>query len=353
MVSVFSTRESVPRSATASGNRPVAVWLLICAVMILVMVVLGGVTRLTHSGLSIVEWHPVSGIVPPMNEAAWEELFRHYKQFPEYKKLNTGMTLTGFKGIFWLEFLHRFWGRLIGLAFLLPFLYFAWRRQLPSGFAAKLLGIFILGAMQGVMGWLMVKSGLVDRPDVSQYRLTAHLGLAFLLYAYILWLALGQLFPRAENAGCAHLRIDAWCLLMLVAFTVLAGGLVAGLDAGFAYNTFPLMAGQWIPEHLFDRQPWFVNFFENLITVQFTHRVLASLTAIGVLVFYWRARGQALQARTWTALTCLLLLVVGQYALGVATLLNVVPVSLGAAHQTGALLLFTGVLWVVHELRKP
>ena len=328
-----------------------AYWLLICCAMIAVIVVLGGVTRLTHSGLSIVQWKPVSGILPPLSEAEWEETFRLYQQFPEYQKLNRDMTLAGFKSIFWLEYIHRLWGRLIGLVFLLPFLYFLMKGLISESLLPKFIAMFLLGGSQGVLGWFMVKSGLVDRPDVSQYRLTAHLGLAFLIYGYIFWTAMGLLHPRAHSPDMPFLRRSAKALTALIVITVLSGGFVAGLDAGFAYNTFPLMGDRFIPEGMLLLDPPYRNLFENLTTVQFDHRILAMLTLLGTTLLWGYSLVVSLPVRTRTALHGLFAGTVLQVVLGISTLLWVVPVPLAAAHQAGALILMTAALWAVFELR--
>lgn len=337
-----------PRDRPAS-QRAVALWLLIVAALIFAMVVLGGVTRLTHSGLSMVEWRPLTGWLPPFGEAAWQAEFEHYKQFPEYQKINLGMSLAAFKGIFWFEYAHRVLGRLIGIAFALPFLYFLLRRRLEPGLTPKLVLMLVLGGLQGLLGWYMVMSGLVDRPDVSQYRLTAHLGLAVVVYGYILWTALGLLFaPEGAPAG---LRRAMFLVATLVFLVMLSGGLVAGLDAGFSYNTFPLMDGRLVPDGMLAMQPAAANFLDNVITVQFDHRALAVTTALMSVIAWAWARRAPLPARAALAFRALLAAALLQVALGIATLLSVVALPLAAAHQAGALVLFTAVLWVLHELR--
>ena len=258
---------------------------MLCCVMVAAMVVLGGATRLTESGLSIVDWRPISGIFPPLNSAEWQSLFDAYRQSPEFKRTNFWMSLDDFKTIYWLEYLHRLWGRVIGLVFLIPFLWFVVRGQVSQGFALRLGAVFLLGGLQGLMGWYMVKSGLVDQPAVSQYRLAAHLVLAFIIYGCLLWLALGCLQPATGNAaglarGAIKFRRHAIGLVAGALLTVTAGAFVAGLDAGLAYNTFPKMDGRWIPEGVMRLDPWWINFFENTALVQFTHRALG----IGLLV---------------------------------------------------------------------
>ncbi len=328
----------------ASYDRPIAVWLFICCALVFAMVVLGGVTRLTHSGLSIVEWQPLMGAIPPLHEADWQALFEKYRQTPEYRQVNLGMTLAGFKNIFWLEYFHRLLGRLIGVAFLIPFLYFLIRRRIARSLARKLVTLFVLGGLQGGLGWAMVASGLVDEPRVSPYRLTAHLGLAVLIYGYMLWTALGLLNPAPVNAP-APLKQLATGVTALVVVTILAGGFVAGTRAGFSYNTWPLMGESFLPAGMFAQQPWWVNFFENAATVQADHRLLAYAVAIAVAVLWWRGRAVALPLRARLALHGLAAVTIVQLALGIVTVVNVVPIPLAALHQAGALALFTVALY--------
>ncbi len=337
----------------AAAHRAIASWLFLVAAMIFLMVILGGVTRLTHSGLSMVEWRPLLGWLPPLSDAAWEAAFARYREFPEYQKLNPDMTLAGFKSIFWLEYLHRLWGRLIGLAFFLPFLWFVVRRRVGRGLAPRLAAIFVLGGLQGALGWFMVRSGLVDRPDVSHYRLAAHLGLAFAVYGYVLWVALGLVRPRAAaaaGAGRGRVRRWTWAALALVSVTVISGALVAGLDAGFIYNTFPLMAGGLAPAEIFDLTPPLRNLVENPATVQFDHRVLAIVTLVVAAAPWWAARRAGATPGARRACGALALAAAAQVALGISTLVLVVPVPLAAAHQAGALLLFSAAIWALHEL---
>jgi heme a synthase len=330
----------------ARRPNPVALWLLVCCALVFAMVVVGGVTRLTHSGLSIVEWQPVVGAVPPLGEREWQEAFDKYQQTPEFKLVNPGMDLGGFKRIFWWEYAHRLLGRLIGAAFFLPLLWFALRRRIDRALTSKLAVIFVLGGLQGAMGWYMVQSGLVDDPRVSQYRLAAHLGMAILIYAAMLWTALGLLFPRARQTGP---RGFAFALAALVFVQAISGSFVAGIHAGLAYNTFPLMNGRVAPPGMFMLEPWYLNFFGNIATVQFDHRMIALLLALLVPWFWLRTRRAASPARL--AASLLLIAFALQIALGIATLLLVVPVSLAAAHQAGALLVFTAALFAAHTLR--
>ena len=344
-----------PPADAGSSRKQIACWLLACCGLVFAMVVLGGVTRLTRSGLSIVEWQPVVGTLPPLTSAEWHELFFKYQQTPEYQKVNPGMTLEGFKGIFWLEYIHRLLGRLIGLAFFVPLLYFMWRRALTAPLALKLGGIFLLGAAQGLLGWYMVMSGLVDDPRVSQYRLTAHLVLAFAIYAAMLWVALGLLDHTPARAGAAaglaRLRRLAWVVTLLVAAMVVTGGFVAGIRAGLAYNTFPLMNGHFVPPEIFLIDPWYLNFFNNMATVQFDHRLGAWLLAVAVPWLWFEAGRAGLTGRARLLAHLLLAALAAQIALGIATLLHAVPVALAAAHQGGALVVFTVALALNHALR--
>lgn len=333
-------------------NRQLAYWLITVCAAIFVMVILGGVTRLTHSGLSMVEWDPIVGIIPPVNQADWQEAFQKYQQFPEYQA-NAGMDLAAFKSIFWMEYIHRAWGRTIGFIFLVPFLYFLAKGKIRGPMVPKMIVMFLLGGMQGLLGWYMVKSGLVKDPHVSQYRLTAHLMAAFIIYGYIFWVALGLLFPKPETipVNARPLRRFALIVTGLLAITVIAGGFVAGLRAGFTYNTFPLMDGRFIPNDFFALQPWYLNFFEDIAAVQFDHRLLAEMLIIAIVLLWLMSRRYHLPDRARIALRLLFAMGVVQVTLGISTLLLVVPVWLAATHQAGALLLFTLALNACHSLR--
>jgi len=334
------------------SKQQVAAWLLLCCTTLFILVVVGGITRLTHSGLSIVEWQPIVGTLPPLSEQAWQETFQKYQQTPEYQKVNLGMSLEAFKGIFWWEYGHRLLGRTIGLIYLVPFLYFLLGRKLDRTRVWQLGAIFLLGGLQGALGWYMVKSGLVDNPRVSQYRLTAHLGLAFVIYAAMLWVALGLLARRSAPLPGTVRPLWRFSLVLtaIIFLMSLSGGLVAGIRAGLAYNTFPLMNGYWIPPQLLLHEPWYSNFFDNAATVQFDHRLLAWLLAALVPWFWWRSRGVTLTPSARLACDALPVVLILQLALGIVTLLLAVPVALGAAHQAGALLLLTAALVVNHEL---
>jgi cytochrome c oxidase assembly protein subunit 15 len=341
-------------SDLAAHRRAIAAWLLLCCALVFAMVVVGGVTRLTHSGLSITEWQPIVGTLPPLSDAQWEDVFVKYQATPEYHQVNKGMSLDAFKRIFWWEYFHRLLGRAIGIVFLVPLLWFVVRRRIPRGLAPKLFGIFLLGALQGAMGWYMVKSGLVDDPRVSHFRLTAHLGLAFLIFAAMFWTSLSLLRPApgVRETRMAPLRAYAYALSALVFVMALSGGLVAGTHAGFAYNTFPLMNDRLVPPEILMIDPWYLNFFNNIAMVQFDHRLMAWLLALLIPWFWWRVRTTpALPQRARTGATVLLAMLAVQVTLGICTLLLVVPMPLAAAHQAGALLLFAASLDIAHLLR--
>ncbi|RMD61601.1 MAG: heme A synthase [Alphaproteobacteria bacterium] len=337
-----------------SADRAIGLWLLACCAMIFAMAVIGAITRLTDSGLSIMEWAPLRGALPPLSEAEWQRVFALYQQIPEYRDVNAGMTLAEFKAIFWWEYFHRLWGRLIGVVFLVPFLWFLIRGRIRRTLAPRLALIFVLGAGQGALGWYMVASGFADRTDVSQYRLVAHLLAAVAIYGVILWIALGLLEPApvpSTDARTGRLRTALAGLSALVLVTVASGGFVAGLDAGFIYNTFPLMDGRLVPADYAALQPFVANWFENVAAVQFNHRLLAVTTVTTALALWLWARRLELPPRARSALHHVAAMALIQFALGIATLLWVVPVWLGALHQAGALILFSFTLWTLHRLR--
>jgi cytochrome c oxidase assembly protein subunit 15 len=389
---------SVSAGSCNGDLRPIALWLLFCCGMIFVMVVIGGITRLTVSGLSITEWQPVIGLLPPLSHAAWAAEFEKYRHIPQYRLSSYGMSLDQFKTIYLWEYVHRLWGRLIGFAYALPFVYFLLRRQVPRRLLVPLAGILLLGAAQGALGWYMVESGLVERVEVSQYRLVAHLALALLIYATTLWIALGLLESPSppfsgeregpiaqrwegevgigERSGIPHLtptlsapeggegevsgpgpgpgwRRAAEGIIGLVALTILAGGFVAGLHAGLTYNSFPLMDGSFVPAGYAQLQPFVRNWFENIAAVQFDHRLLAMATSVAVLLLWLAGRRAALPHPGRLALQALIAVAAMQFALGVATLLFVVPIPLAAAHQAGAVLLLTAAIVLRHRLRRP
>jgi cytochrome c oxidase assembly protein subunit 15 len=349
-----STSENTLYSYTsgATESRAVAYWLFGVAFMVFSMVVLGGVTRLTHSGLSMVEWRPITGWLPPMSEALWQEVFAKYREFPEYIERNAGMTLTEFKSIFWLEFLHRLWGRIIGLAFFIPFVFFLVKSWVRGPLTAHMVALFVLGGLQGGLGWFMVKSGLVDRPDVSQYRLAAHLCLALLIFGYLIWVGLSVMTKPGSATIVPKAKYVSLGLVGLIFVTAFSGALVAGLDAGLTYNTFPLMDGELVPGGLLDMSPWYLNFFESILTVQFDHRVLAITTFVCVISMWIWAAKQDLSGNQKRAVNALLVMVVVQLSLGIATLLLVVPVTLGALHQAGAVILLGLSVWAAFSFRR-
>jgi cytochrome c oxidase assembly protein subunit 15 len=333
------------------GRRAVAFWLLACCALVFAMIVVGGITRLTHSGLSIVEWQPLVGAVPPLDEAQWEETFAKYRQTPEFRLRNHDMTLAGFKGIFWWEYGHRLLGRLIGIVFLVPFALFLLRGRIDRSLAWKLGAIFALGAVQGAVGWYMVSSGLVDDPRVSSVRLALHLGIAFLIYGSMLWIALG-LLTNPSRRPMRGARASSRLLAALVFLMVLSGALVAGIRAGYAYNTFPMMDGHWIPPEVLLIDPWWKNFVYNMATVQLVHRALAALIVASVLLLWWRIDRDASfddRVRAWNQ--ALVVVAALQVGTGIATLLMRVPIPLAAAHQAGAVLVFTCALGLAHSLR--
>ncbi len=318
------------------GRSPaVGIWLVVLAGLVALMVLVGGYTRLTDSGLSITEWRPVTGAIPPLGHDAWQAEMEKYRQIPEYQLINKGMSLEAFQRIYLIEYSHRLLGRLIGVVFALPFLIFWWRGMIDRELVPRLLALFALGGLQGFIGWWMVASGLVDRTDVSQYRLTIHLGMAVLIFGLLVATAADVLQRRRGGAAQRALRGPVRLLLAIVFLQVLLGGLVAGLDAGLAHNTWPLMDGAWVPDGLLVMEPWWLNPFENAMTVQFNHRVAAYAVAAVALFVLWRSRRADARSRSlagWLAAAVAL-----QIGLGIWTLLSAVPMHLGLAHQGGAL----------------
>lgn len=327
-------------------------WLLACCGLVLCILAEGGATRLTHSGLSITQWKPVTGVVPPLTRAQWEAELARYAATPEYEQENVGMSVSQFKSIYWWEYAHRLLARAAGLFFLLPFLYFAAKRRFERSLFPKLAGIAALWGLQGALGWFMVASGLVRQPRVSHLRLTAHLLTACTLYSLMLWTALGLLLPRRPGAppAPAGLRRLSTMLAALAFVTIGSGGLVAGLRAGFFYNTFPKMAGYWLPPFLFPLKPWPRSALDDALTAQFDHRVLALTLAAGAALLWALTRRAPLEPRAKRAASLLLAAVGLQAALGIATLLLAVPVPLGVAHQANALLVLGAALFARREL---
>ncbi len=337
---------------------PVRVWLVGVLGLILMMVAVGGITRLTESGLSITEWQPIMGTIPPIGEAAWQEAFELYKQYPQYEIMNPNMTLDEFRVIFFWEYVHRLLGRIIGVAFALPYLWFLFTRRLRAGLAFQLLIGFVLGGLQGVLGWYMVMSGLVDVPRVSHFRLAAHLSLAFVIFAYLLWVLL-SLHPKRRGAPDAQPTGLLWKLAtgfaVLLVIQIAYGAFTAGLRAGYAFNTWPKMMNHWLPPGWLGFEPAWRNFFENVITVQFIHRTLAYPLVAIAIALAWQGcrRGVGARLRVWLFAVPLLTFV--QFALGVVTILLVVPITWATLHQVTACLLVgatTGLFYDLFEARR-
>jgi heme a synthase len=334
-----------------SHHSAVRWWLVSIAALIAIMVLVGGATRLTESGLSIVEWKPVTGTLPPLNQGEWIQAFEAYKTIPQYRELNAGMSLADFKTIFWWEWSHRLLGRAIGVAYLLPFLWFLWRGALSAELRRRLWLIFGLGALQGAVGWWMVASGLSQRVEVSQYRLATHLVLALLIFAAVVW-TLRRLADRPRSAASSRLKITSVALMVLTFVQLYLGALVAGLRAGRVYNTWPDIDGALIPSaaRLFFEAPWWRNLFDNALTVQFEHRMTAYvLFTISVLhaldTVRSRAGAAAVNGALWLAAAITL-----QATLGILTLLNQAPTSLALAHQAGAIAVLTLAIFQVDRL---
>jgi heme a synthase len=332
----------------------VATWLFACCALIFLMVVIGGITRLTLSGLSITEWKPVGGALPPLSAADWAAEFAKYKQIPQYRLINYAMSLDEFKTVYFWEYFHRLLGRLIGVAYAVPFAWFFLRRRLPRSLALPLAGILLLGFGQGALGWYMVESGLADRVEVSHYRLVAHLALALVIYAAILWVALdivraGTRLQLRHNPGPGWRRATE-VVILLVALTIAAGGFVAGTHAGLVYNTFPLMDGRLVPAGYGQLHPFFLNWFENVAAIQFDHRLLALATALLVVLVWGAGLHAALPRPCRLALHALLAAAALQVTLGITTLVLVVPIPLAVAHQAGAIVLLTAALVLRHTM---
>jgi len=320
----------------SQSHKAISNWLFFVAAMVLTMAVIGAITRLTGSGLSMVEWRPLIGTLPPMSDAEWQRVFDLYRESPEYQKKNFGLSMAEFKNIFFWEWFHRLWGRLIGVAYALPYLYFLIRKQILDGFKLKLFIGLVLGGLQGLMGWYMVKSGLVERPSVSHFRLAAHLGLAFVIYAYLLWLAFDIRSLKA-TAGTFCQKRHGWSAFIILGITIVWGAYVAGLDAGLVYNSWPKMGPHWIPPELSS----LVSIFTDPVAVQFTHRWLAIIAAFFVLTFAARVKS--------FALACMVVL---QVFLGIVTLLTQVNIHVAATHQFGAFILVGLMVYHMHRLRR-
>ncbi len=345
-----ATLTQAPSPAPAGSAGAVGWWLIACAALVCAMVVVGGLTRLTGSGLSMVRWHPVAGVLPPAGEDAWRREFDAYRASPEYRLVNRGMSLARFKRIFWMEYAHRMLGRGVGIAFLAPFVAFLAMRAIPREMIPRLAGVFVLGGAQGVLGWYMVRSGLVDEPRVSQYRLAAHLSLAVAIYVYLLALAMRMFDARgparripagsgpASSGPVGRLALAA---AVTVFATLVMGAFVAGLKAGHVYPTFPKMGEFWVPPGMFETAPWWRSFFENPVTAQFAHRVLALASVLSVVAAWLSSLGAGVPRRVRRWAHASLVAVAAQAGLGISTLLLHVPVPLAAGHQAGAVALLT------------
>jgi cytochrome c oxidase assembly protein subunit 15 len=338
------------RVRTDSG---VGLWLFVIAGLIGLMVVIGGLTRLTGSGLSITEWQPVTGVIPPLSDAQWQAEFGKYQGTPQYELLNRGLGLAGFKAIYWWEWTHRLLGRVLGFVFLVPFLLFLRQHRIDRGIAVRLAIIFVLGAAQGVLGWWMVQSGLTGaRVAVSQYRLAAHLGLAMILFGYVFWTALEIGGARRTGIAAAmRFRPIALALVGLIFVQIILGAFMAGLDAGRAFSTWPTYAGAWIPVGLFDLSPWWINHFENHALVHFQHRTVGYLVAFVVVGLYMALRSRGADKPLKIAGIHAVVLTVLQIALGVFTVVSQVALPLAALHQICALGLFGAAIWWAYALK--
>lgn len=341
---------------SADDRRHVVLWLYLCSGMVFAMVVLGGAVRLTGSGLSMVDWKPLMGILPPLNQTAWDEAFARYREYPEYRLVNRGMTFESFRFIFYMEYFHRLLGRLVGVAFALPFAYWLLRGTLPSWIRPRLWAALALGAAQGLLGWYMVRSGLVDDPHVSQYRLTAHLLLAVFIFAWLLALV----FRLQWVAGMVALPSDRlrrlrWMtgMAIVIVFAMIAtGGFMAGTKAGFIYNTWPMMGNDWMPDQVWALVPWWRNLVDNPLGIQFVHRWLALVVLVAAGACGISAARQVPDRVTAILGILLIAMVVAQVGLGIATLVNRVPLVLGIAHQGGALVLLTLLLALWSRFRS-
>lgn len=325
-------------------------WLVLCALLVFAIVLLGGAVRLTGSGLSMVDWRPVTGLLPPVGETAWQAAFEQYKRFPEYQQVNAGMSMESFRFIYLMEYAHRMLGRVIGLVFLLPFAGFLLFRSIGPGLAFRLWVLFGMGALQGGLGWYMVRSGLVDVPSVSQYRLVLHLLVAVVIYAYMIRLIAGLMAERKTAVPVTHVEVLGAVTIALVMLMIASGGLVAGTHAGLIFNTFPKMGGDWIPDMLLSMTPAWKNFFENTVTIQFVHRCLAWVVLLSVVAYAARLVLRNLGHDRLMAVLVVAAAIV-QVVLGVVTLLAAVPVHFGVAHQGGALILLATVLVAVFRSR--
>lgn len=336
---------------TPKDKKHIRIWYWSGAVLVFLILVIGGITRLTGSGLSMTDWKPIMGSIPPLSESDWEAAFEQYKQFPEYQQLNRGMSLSDFQFIFFWEYLHRMIGRLIGFVFIIPFGWFLIKKKFDSTQLKRALVLLTLGAAQGLMGWYMVQSGLIDVPHVSHYRLAAHLSLAFIIFGCCVWFALDLKPKRAKREKAApELRIWLRVFFLLLSAQIIWGAFVAGLNAGYIYNTFPKMNEFWFPPQLWMMEPAIINIFENMLTVQFIHRVLGIILVIAVIAMWLRSFQMKLSHSTQLWIFAIAVLLFIQFLLGVLTLIYSVPLWLGVIHQAAALILFGVVIGAIHHL---
>jgi cytochrome c oxidase assembly protein subunit 15 len=330
----------------------IASWLLVSVAAVFAMICIGGITRLTESGLSMVEWRPLIGIFPPVSETEWQRIFELYQKTPEYVLINRGMDLAAFKLIFWWEYIHRLWGRLIGVIFTLPFVFFLVKGWLTPRLIIRLVGLLALGALQGLIGWWMVKSGLTERPDVSQYRLAVHLVMALIILACLFYLALTLLIPQTRRVRVRRsLYGHAWLVVAAVLATMVSGAFVAGTNAGLIYNTFPLMGGRLLPAEYAHMAPFWLNWFENPAAIQFNHRLLACGTFVVTAMLWWRCRNSRINRANHVAVTTLMAVACLQVSLGIVTLVTIVPIPLAATHQGVAVLLLLSAVATAFTLQ--
>ncbi len=337
------------------ARKLISSWLLLGVFMILIQILLGGITRLTGSGLSITQWDVIMGSVPPLNDHDWQQAFNQYKQFPQYTLMNSDMTLNGFKSIFWWEFIHRLWARLMGVAFLIPFIYFLIRKSIDWQLGKKLIMIFVLGALQGLVGWIMVQSGLIDKPWVSPINLSAHLILALILYCYLFWVALDVMQLSHEKQQLRSLLPFSIFLLTLTFVQLFYGGLMAGNKAALFYPTFPKIGYTFIPQGILTSEPWYLNLISNIGMIQVIHRSLGFILAFSIFYFYLKSRKYRTSDFFKTAFMLLPLLVVVQVVLGILTLINAlgqIPIMYGVLHQLFAVLLLTDIVFITFSLSR-
>jgi len=335
-----------------TGNRPVIIWLISGCLLIFIMVIIGGITRLTHSGLSMSTWSLIGGAIPPLNTSEWIDAFNIYKTTPEFLKINSHFTLSDFKSIFFWEYLHRLIGRFLGLVFIIPFVYFLIKKKLSKKLIKQSLILFSLGGLQGGIGWWMVKSGLVNRPDVSHYRLAVHLITAFLTCAYTFWVALPLIITNKQTENYKLFRLNL-TLLILVVIQIVYGAFVAGLDAGRGFNTWPKMGDKWIADSVCQLEPFWRNFIEAPYGIQFIHRTLAMIIVGFILYLWFYSRKVKINDLQKKSLNLLLGVVVFQTLLGIFTLVLLVPISLALAHQIGAFFLLISVVFSLFLFRRP